>query len=410
MARSKAYGFNPVAEVVVVKDVLQGDGVIKFGEKNAFPNHLIDLVDTSGTATSCLAKIATFVEADGLNDQSVGKTICSETSQTFDDIISVSSNYVSYFDCCSLLVTYSEDGRHTYVEVLPFQTIRKTPQGFIYNKHTGLQGCKKSDDIFIPEFKKFRTDLQRKIAVQNQIEEWGEQRGWIVYEFDKRPGKDIYPIPKYWAGVEDIESDAGLQKTERRNILKGFKASVIISMVGRLDDKTEDEAGKTEKDYQDDAIQRFTGADADDILVLESETKEGLAQVNAFPVKDMLDGIDKARDRVARAVCRHFEVPPVLVGLTQPEGLGNSQAMRNAMELFKLSVIKRQNLITRALTKIYGNAFDFTISSLNVMDSVPEEVLSVMTEDEKRALGGLAPVEESIINKIKSIFKNVRLR
>ena len=131
----------------------------------------------------------------------------------------------------------------------------------------------------------------------------------------------------------------------------------------------------------------FTGEDAATILHLQSTTKDGLPEVVQFPLADLLDGVDKATDRVARKVSRHFNVPPVLIGLSDAAVLGNQQAMANGMKLFNHSILTDQNLITGAFKYIYP-AFDWTLTTLNLIDFIPTEILSALTQDEKRAIAG----------------------
>jgi hypothetical protein len=96
-----------------------------------------------------------------------------------------------------------------------------------------------------------------------------------------------------------------------------------------------------------------------------------------------LDGVDKSRDRVPRFVCRHFGVPPALIGLSDPEGWGNAQAFKNKLKLFALMTISHQNLIIRTLKKFMPDKEIF-IGTLNIVDYIDPALVDKLTADEQR--------------------------
>lgn len=404
----RVHTYQPQAAVVKITPNKSGEGVIKFGKDNNFPNLIIDLIDDSGTGSNCLDKTAAFVEAEGFANTELGKTVCNEKGDTYDTVLSMCANNTAYFDCPPLKVTYSEDGEKTFIEYVPFEKLRKrTGGGFVYNENFGTKDYKAAEDLEMPEFTYVGSSIHKKALVDAQVDFYGSQRGWIVYEFNMRPGKTIYPVPIWYSDIEDVQSDAALQKLEMRNIKGGFRPNVIISLVGMLDDETKDENGETQRSAFEKSIDSFTGEEASSIMVLESLQKEGLAQVNVFPLADLLDGVDRARPRVARFVCQIFGVPPAIIGMNDSDGFGNSQALLNKIELFKMMIRKKQNLIKRSFQKVFPGV-DFTISDLNIIKFIPPEILAKLTDDEIRDLAGYKPLangstDEKLLSEILGV-------
>ena len=271
------------------------------------------------------------------------------------------------------------------------------------------------EDKLMDEFNPYSTPQERAIIVRKELETYGEQVGTIFYPFKIKEYDfgDIYPIPDANSGLEDIISDASLQRLEKRNITKGFKPNVAISMAGKTDDLTIDENGKTESDYLDETIGQFVGDEASSVILLEGQTKDAMPQITIFPLSEMLDGVEKARVRVANAVCRHFSVPPVLIGLEVSNVLGNAQAIYNSLKMFMLIVKSRQQLISESFSILFPNV-DWTIKQLNIYDYLPTEVLAQLTSDELRKLGGYEPLNDGVdlettklVNKINSLNDNV---
>jgi hypothetical protein len=383
---------NAVAELI---DNSVKDGtMINYGKKNTFPNNLIAEIDKSGTALQCIDRRSEFLFADGFEDRNVAARIANAKGQTFDEVYAEVCEDFAYFEGYALKYLYNLQGVPFQVERVPFETVRKKAGGgFVVNPTFGR---KKFDSTKNKDYSEFNPSLSkeaRQKIIASDMANYGGQRGEILYIFRKRPGKNIYPVPTYYAGIEDVESDGGLVTIENENITQGFRTDVVITTVGKLDDQQKDDKGKTEADYFDDTIDEFTEPGRRRILHLQSETKEGLPSVTIFPLNQLLDGIDKARDRVPRAVCRHFGVPPVLVGLTMPEGLGNTNALMNSMKLFNHTIMKGQAMCAAGFKKGFP-AQDWTVTTLNLIDFVPDKILEDLTPDERRAIAGYGPAED----------------
>ena len=375
-------------------ELKKSEGFYSYGKDNNFPNDLKKYSSDSGTATACIHKIKSFIQADGFTDVTIS-SIKFNDEQTADDILNDIGYSLALYNGFALNILYKLDGTIGSIYVMEFDKLRKNEDGtYTYNQTFGEKSYKKSEAVIYPYYNPNVQQSERIDIIRNQIEVFGEQLGEVLYIYNLSPYNKYYPVPDWSSGLDDVKSDGALQKLEHRNITRGFRPNVIISTVGEIDDLNRDQYGKTDADYFDENLREFTGEDASTILHLQAETKEGLPNVTMYPLAEMLDGVNNARDRVSRAVCRHFGVPPVLVGLTMPEGLGNTQAMANAMKLFNQLIIPYQNLISTTFEQLFPQ-FSWELSSMNIMDYVPSEVLAVLTNDEKRALGGYGSLTEN---------------
>lgn len=367
--------------------VNKSDGVLTYGKNNNFPNELLYTITDSGTATACITKLKTFIEADGFTDPG-SSSLKVNDDETADNLLAAAAYSVSLFNGFAFNILYTLEGQIGAVYILEFEKIRKLENGdFIYNKTLGTKNYKKSSDIIYKAYDSTISAEDRLDIINADMLLYNYQRGEILYTYIKNPYNAEYPVPDYSAALKDIESDAALTKLDNRNITKGFRPSVIISTVGEIDDENKDDNGKTDADYFDQNLRDFTGDDAAAILHLQAESKDGLPSVTQFPLADMLDGVDKSTDRLANKVCRLIGVPPVLIGLKTSEGLGNTQALVNSMKMFNRFILPYQNLITSAFNKLYP-AYTWNITTLNILDYIPAELLAALTNDEKRMLAG----------------------
>lgn len=355
-------------------------GYYKYGEHDCLPNDMVRTVNDSGTARACITKLSQFTQANGLTDAALGAQPAN-TLQSFNSAIAELSLIVSYFKCSSFRVLYNNGGLPARLYPTPTQMLRRIGRkSFLYNELLGESGHMRNQDKYLVAFDSKETTANRLARMSNQMDKYGEQLGDVVYHFRKGVGlyQDVYPVPDYYAGIDDVESDAGISRLEKRNIQKGWRTPIIVS-TGPIDKDTVDDQGKTEFDKFKENMKKFAGEDAAYALHLEGATNETKPTVTTINIADILNATDAATDRVGRKVCRHFGVPPILVGFATAGQLGNMQELENTLELFKMTVIESQDLIKESLKLVFPDK-NWELTTLNLWKSVtptPNEAAKV---------------------------------
>jgi len=334
------------AVAVIVKN--QSNDYYFYGDLDNLPNAIIATVDNSGTATACVGRLEQFIKADGfvlagLDDIRVNKK--QSLAALLDDVVT----NVAYLEGLALRLVFDNSGKIKKIYCLPISTLRRKGDGFEYNPLMGEVGKYERETRFYPEFDPDRSPANRLGLINKQIDKEGEQLGEVLYVFRKGLGRyyDVYPVPRYYASIEDLVSDGKISRLDLRNIAQGFRTPVIIS-TGPIDDQNIDDSGNTAQDYFDEALEGFTGEDASPILHLKGNTEEFKPTVTTINVAEILDQTDRASVRIAKRVARVMEVPDILVGLGEGGKLGESNEVKNQMALFALSVFKKQDLIKQA--------------------------------------------------------------
>ena len=387
------------ALAVITKDA---KNYYKFGDNDDLPNQIVDKVNSSGTARQCVTRLKQFVKANGLVDQAFAETYINQ-SQTVNELISDLALNISYTPAVIGRVVFNNAAEPARFYPIQFQKIRRQGSVFIYNENFGCGShYKKRDDVWLDEFEpifpsmgedeRLRILAERKNCISKQNQKYGKQWGQIVYSFTKGIGRyyDVYPIPDYYSGIEDVESDAKISTLEHRNVKKGWRTPVIIS-TGPIDKVQKDEFGLTDQDYFSQNIQKFTGEDAASVLHLEGETNEQKPTVTTIDVAEILDATDRATDRVGRKVCRLFTVPPVLAGFATAGQLGNNQELKNSIDLFRLTVTDAQQMISSTMKRVFPDK-NWELSTLNLFDFLPDKVLDKLTDQEIREIFELKPL------------------
>lgn len=376
-----------VAEITLQKST----GWLKYGSNDKLPNDLVKAIGDSGTATACVNRLNQFIEAEGFIDETA-KAVMVNPVQTAEEFLSELVPSESVFEAHALRILLAIDGSIGSVEVLPIKTLRRLEDGsWRYNPLMGEKNYLKSDDILYPNINPKTPQAERaKMLKEHMKQHGGTQIGFVYCSFQKTLQQygDMVPIPACWSGLEDIQTDAALQRLDRRNVKKGFRADVVVSMPGEVDAQTiDEETGLTEMDMLDNTLKSFVGEEASPIIMLQSKVNGIHPKLDIFPFKDILNGTANSRDRIPKAVCRHMNVPPILVGFEVPSVIGSDKAVLNSLKMFLFSVRSRQRRIERTMSMLFPE-YDWTLSQVNPYDYLPPEVLATLTTDEKRALGG----------------------
>lgn len=378
-------------------------GIYMFGKDNLLPNKLMKWVLDSGTAKRAVSKRAAYIAADGFIDETAANYQVNP-KQTADKLVTEIAGYQSYFKGFALHVkrTPNTEGLpDVQVTVLPFQDIRKRLDGrYDYNPTFSAAKFNANDNKIIEPYKKDRKidDSEAGKLELAKIKDNGE----LIYAYHKNADNPNYPIPDYYAGIEDIRTSSELQKFDFESVTNAFLPSAILTIIGEVDNQNQDEAGRTEQDYLDESLEQFTGnvKDAEGkagrmrLMVMNARSKDEVPVLQTFDAKAIIDASNSKREVIDRAVCRLFGVPPVICGFADAAVLGNQQAMANASQELNNDVISDQQLITETMAALYPEIQNWDLSTFRPIQFIPDAVIQKLSDDEVRAIGGYAPAKE----------------
>lgn len=375
----------------------------QFGQKDDFPNIIIDAVNDSGTARECIEKRKIFLKGEGLRSKALEEAKANP-DQTFGELIDDLLLQLAHVPAITLQVKYNRAGKPARFYWLPFQHIRKRYDGnFIYNPALGdppgyHYTINRTNDVIIPAFGSCANPQAVREMIAKQEKDYGEQVGELLYVYQKGIGVNYehYPVPKWSAGLHDINADAGLSLHEEAQVSNSFKAGVVIA-TRKMDHVTKDGNGKTEYDYYQDEIDQFCSPDGSPVLTIEGVNDEGAPQVTPLNIQHQMDATDKATERIAKKVCRLMSVPPLLLGIETAGKLGNNQELVNFMKLFRLSLLQDRKLLYQALRKILPEISpeQYEVIELNLFDFIPDKVIDRMTDEQINEAFDLPEIEQS---------------
>lgn len=376
-------------------------GLIKYGAKNDFPQQLISQLNESPTASACIEKLSQYIFAEGLTDETIAN-LPVNNKQTLNEIISENSRVIAPFRGIALHVSRKTDGSVGMVKTVPFEQVRKKESGdYVVNPTFGTKKVDNKKDRVFPAFKGIKIHPTHISA-----------EGEILYYFTKKPLQYDYPIPSYYAGIEDINTDSELSKYELETVVNSFNTSGILQLVGQIDDTIEDKNGKTEWDYLNDSLSEFTGAVKDStgasgrqsLLVLHRKTKEELAVFTPTSNEAILNASENATKRIRNKVAMSFGVPPFLIGADGTVGFATNIISDN-IELFNSHVYQIQEELLTPFRMLFP-LLELKLTQLTPIKYLPPEVYAKLTDAEIREIGGYE-TEEAIEHKTKIDVANV---
>ena len=389
--KSKVYNF--LNRIVTIKENKTGVDVIKYDIDNLFPQNLIRQLSESGTASACIDILNQYTYAEGLVDEELGKVIVNENGQTLNQLIKQLVPYVTTFNCVPLHITRNSTGGIGFVKVIPFEYLRKKDhETFVYNPTFSLVDTfDKNKDVIYPEFRGLKITEADYAEI---VAKYGEYKGEIFYFFNKKPGQYIYPIPFYYPSISTINVDSELAKYDYESINNSFLTNGILTVVGKIDDKNEDEHGKTEFDYLSDTCNDFTGGNKDEkgetgrqkMMLLHAPTKEELPNYQSVNNEGVFSAVESLDKRNSEKVARAFGVPNFLIGLGGNVGFATNIIADN-ITLFNNRVLPLQDLITDAFETLFPEK-DFSMTQFVPVKYIDPVVYAQLTRAEIRALAG----------------------
>lgn len=373
----KLYNFDPADGVNTKVSINESLGYIEFGTKDSFPNFLMDSIDGSHTASSCLDTLVTFIEGDGFKQEKLSN-IKVNPDQTFADFHNGNSQDEGYFEGFYINVRYNPLGKISYLNKLPFDLCRLgipnketgKVSSIYYNPYFGTADYKESETIIFPIFN-INTPLEEMKDIIELNKELGEDeqleyRGQVLFIKENKPQDKIYPIPYYWSGYRYFEIERKIGEFHNENLDNNFFLGGMIKMVGDPNEAFE----TTTNPDGDEVTTKTVGVAFDEkmstlfsgsskggkVLVTWSDVKDEFPEIEAFPTNANDALFVTLQNLVTDNIPISFNVPPVIANIQTAGKLGASQEIVNAVALINGKTKKKRNKLERTYDMLLSNS------------------------------------------------------
>lgn len=375
-----------------------------WGNGDRLPLEILQAVEESPTATSCLDVVSDFIAGAGFSDPGLMDMVINNDGQTLWQLHCQLSEYESKLDGFSVNFKYNADGKiHSAFNCqIEFNRFVK-PAG---DRDTHIKLIK-----FNPYFGTdlYRSELTTTYNVFNIKEALNEYsaignayNGQIYFDASTRALYKFYPVPKYWTGKKWIYVDGKIQEFHAENLDNGFFQSVLLNIIGDPNAKSknpkyqktvtgDDGVKRTESDgttvgeeFNQMMGQKFTGSKkTGTAMVLWSNNKETSPQLNAFPSTSNFDVLSGTFTDAIRGICISTKVPAILANLPQQaSSLGSDgESFKKAVELMQSRTVKQKVKLEQFYNKILLPNFQTKTNTLvKILDFKPVST-QVVIED-----------------------------
>ncbi len=327
----------------------RGKGYIEFGEKNDYPNYLLQLYNKSAKHNAIVKGKVNYIIGNGWRSD--------EADPIAEEFIAQPNQFESLNDLTRKVSIDIEIFGGAYLEVIWSLTGGKLVD-VLHIDYTKIRSNTDNTQFWYKKDWNERKDEAFAMMAFNTNVRQGKQ---ILYVKEYRPGLDTYALPGYMGALNYIESDIEVSRHVLGNAQTGFSASKLITLPNG--EPSPDEKRNIERRFTD----RFSGSDGKKFIL--SFTTDPARK----PIIEDLGASDITKEDFTRVdliiqnnlFAGHQITSPSLFGIAEPGQLGSRSQMRDSYEIFKNTYVNDKQQFIEAvfnqLARLRGATSDITI-------------------------------------------------
>lgn len=299
----------------------RGEGYIQYGEKNDYPNYLIDLFNKSAKHNAIIKSKVHYITGNGWTGSEQFIEHVNRT-ETLNDITRKVSLDIELFGGAYLEVIWGMTGKIAEIWHCDYSKFRTN---------------KDNTQFWYKEDWKDRNEQYKVYPAFNPKNPVGKQ---IYYIKEYRANSGAYALPGYFGALNYIESDIEVSKHVLGNAKTGFSASKLITLPNG--EPSPEEQRVVHNKFKN----TYTGADG---------IKYMLAFVNDSsrkPIVDDLGQSDLTKEDFGRVdtliqvniFSGHQITTPSIFGIAEAGKLGSRTEMRDGYEIFKNTYVNAKQI------------------------------------------------------------------
>lgn len=326
---------------------VHGKDYVQWGDGNAYPDYLLELVKTVPTLRSIIQGTVDFIVGDDATIlplvEGYAPGVMNKRGDTImEQVEDLARDYETYGGF-ALQVIRAFDGSVAEVYYIDLRFLRMNKEGdvFYYSEKWGERGRRVA--IVYPAF---RSDIAEKWATLTD-EERDRNASSILYV--KTTHSQVYPLPVYAASVKACEIERLVDDYHLSSIMNGFASSLIVNFNnGQPTDEMKEEI---ERDFDE----KFTGSgNAGRVMFSWNKSKDNATTFEVPPVTDFGEKYKALAENSRQKIFTAFRAYPNLFGLSTSTGF-NIEEFEQAFKLYNRTAVRPvQRMIADAYDRIYG--------------------------------------------------------
>lgn len=326
---------------------VHGKDYVQWGDGNAYPDYLLELVKTVPTLRSIIQGTVDFIVGDDATIlplvEGYAPGVMNKRGDTIaEQVEDLARDYETYGGF-ALQVIRGMDGSvvEVYYTDIRFLRLNKEGDVFYYSEKWGERG--RRDAVVYPAF---RPDIAEKWAGMDE-DERNRNASSILYV--KSTHSQVYPLPVYAASVKACETERLVDDYHLSSIMNGFASSLIVNFNnGQPTDEMKEEI---ERDFDE----KFTGSgNAGRVMFSWNKSKDNATTFEVPPVTDFGEKYKALAENSREKIFTAFRAYPNLFGLSTATGF-SIEEFDQAFRLYNRTAVRPvQRMIADAYDRIYG--------------------------------------------------------
>ena len=338
---NRKYGLSFVAFADVKLPQLiekKGEGWIRFGENNDYPDHLLRMFNKSSKHNAIVLGKVNYIVGNGFADAPAPNA-----EESMDDLLKKTATDVETFGGCYLELHYNALGEVAAVYHVPYNKVRSNKENTQFWIRDNWQ------DVKYRNTETIRMGYNPARGKEDKVQ--------ILFYKEYRPGLDTYTYPGYVGALNWIETDIEVSKFHLSTIKNGMFSSKFINFYQGV--PSEEEQKGIEKSFK----RKFTGSENAGGIVIGFNNDPAKA-----PTVDDLSNteLDKHFDILNKTIQQeifagHQNTSPMLFGIRVEGQLGGHSEMMDSYEVFKATYVNdKQQALERLFTDVFGREMKIT--------------------------------------------------
>lgn len=350
--------------ILPVERFVSGKDLVEWGNRNSYPDYLLDLYNNVPTLRSIINGNIDFVTGDDvsilpLTDNFPNGQMNNRGDNIREQIKDIAKDYEIYGGF-ALQIIRNLIGMVAEVYYIDMRYLRTNKDGNVFYYCEDWSKSGKKDVIVYPAF------IPNLNWDALDDEQRNRNASSILYV--KNVHTQVYPAPLYAASIKACEIERLIDDFHINSLQNQFVSSAIINF------NNGDPGDEMKKEIEDAINEKFAGAaNGGRIMLSFNKNKESATDIVEFEVKDFGERYKALSEHSRQQIFTAFRANPNLFGIpTEGNGFANEQYAESFKLYNRTQIQPVQRLIADTYDKIYATKGVLTIVPFS-MDGESED-------------------------------------
>lgn len=339
--------------ILPVERFVSGKDLVEWGNRNSYPDYLLDLYNNVPTLRSIINGNIDFITGDDvsilpLTDNLPNGQMNNRGDNIREQIKDIAKDYEIYGGF-ALQIIRNLIGVVAEVYYIDMRYLRTNKEGNVFYYCEDWSNSGKKDVIVYPAF---MPNLK-----WDTLDDEQRNRNASSILYVKNVHTQVYPAPLYAASIKACEIERLIDDFHINSLQNQFVSSAIINF------NNGDPGDEMKKEIEDAINEKFAGAaNGGRIMLSFNKNKESATDIVEFEVKDFGERYKALSEHSRQQIFTAFRANPNLFGIpTEGNGFANEQYAESFKLYNRTQIQPVQRLIADTYDKIYATKGVLTI-------------------------------------------------